>query len=179
MVGGFAESEYLQEEIGFSLRLRDIELRRPDTSWSAVVQGAVICGIEKSTTKNLITTSKCRQSYGVSVRQEFSDIKHDLKDLIPHEFSRVKMAEGQMLWLLNKGDVILSSEPKVGETTITVAFMKTEPRTGTMTIYMYPDDDRPERIHNAMDGTYRIIVVTEERRALIVNRAHDCYEVAI
>jgi hypothetical protein len=32
LIGGFGESQYLQEELDFSLRLRRIQLRRPDTS---------------------------------------------------------------------------------------------------------------------------------------------------
>ncbi|KAH0558448.1 hypothetical protein GP486_004894 [Trichoglossum hirsutum] len=32
LIGGFAESKYLQEEIEYSLRLRNIQLRIPDTS---------------------------------------------------------------------------------------------------------------------------------------------------
>jgi hypothetical protein len=32
LIGGFGESLYLQEELDLSLKLRNIQLRRPDTS---------------------------------------------------------------------------------------------------------------------------------------------------
>jgi hypothetical protein len=32
LIGGFGESQYLQEELDVSLKLRNIQLRRPDTS---------------------------------------------------------------------------------------------------------------------------------------------------
>lgn len=38
LVGGFGESPYLQQEVEFSMRLRGIKLKRPDTSWTAVVR---------------------------------------------------------------------------------------------------------------------------------------------
>jgi tRNA A37 threonylcarbamoyltransferase TsaD len=38
LVGGFGESPYLREELESSMRLRKINLKRPDTSWTAVVR---------------------------------------------------------------------------------------------------------------------------------------------
>jgi hypothetical protein len=38
LVGGFSESQYLQEELEFSMRLRKINLKRPKNSWTAVVR---------------------------------------------------------------------------------------------------------------------------------------------
>lgn len=38
LVGGFGESLFLKEELEFSMRLRKINLKRPDTSWTAVVR---------------------------------------------------------------------------------------------------------------------------------------------
>jgi hypothetical protein len=152
LVGGFGESEYLQGQIEDTLRLRDITLRRPDTSWTAVVRGAVICGIEKRNTQNLISTSFCRHNYGVSVNQPFSDTYHPQQDLVKDP-GGLTMAQGQLLWLLNKGDVVLSSKPYKAEQDITVTFTKTEERKGRVTIYRYSDDDRPTRFHNAKEGT--------------------------
>jgi len=62
------------------------------------------------------------------------------------------MAQGQLLWLLNKGDVVLSNKPYKAVQDITVSFTKTEKRQGTVTIYRYSDDDRPTRFHIAKEG---------------------------
>lgn len=150
LVGGFGESEYLQGQIEDTLRLWDITLRRPDTSWTAVVRGAVICGIEKQNTQNLIRTSFCHHNYGISVNQLFSDTYHPQQDLVSGASGRA-MAQGQLLWLLNKGDVVLSNKPYKAEQDITVSFTKTEKRQGTVTIYRYSDDDRPTRFYIAKE----------------------------
>jgi len=140
LVGGFAESEYLQQEIKYSLGLRQIQLRRPDTSWTAVVRGAAIFGIEKPV---LPSMSACSRSYGVSVSESFSNIRHNVKD---HFIHKVPMAMEQLLWLIKKGDLILSNEPRVVKQNFSKSFSETETRTGTIPIYSYDDDDIPERI---------------------------------
>lgn len=131
-----------------------MNLRRPETSWTAVVQGAVICGIEKETTKNLVKATSCLHNYGIRVAEVFSDTYHDPRDEVTNEISGMKMAEGQLLWLLNKGDVVLSSKPYKAEQDITVAFKKTEERSGQITIYRFSEDDeeRPMHFRNSKEG---------------------------
>lgn len=48
LVGGFGASTYLREKLKESLDLRKVKLRRPneDQSWTAVVKGAVVYGVE-------------------------------------------------------------------------------------------------------------------------------------
>ncbi|KAN0071918.1 hypothetical protein V8E54_009647 [Elaphomyces granulatus] len=146
LVGGFSNSEYLQQEIEFSLGLRHIQLRRPDTSWTAVVRGAVIFGIEKPV---LPTMSACSRSYGVSVSESFSETRHDIQDRIVDPITEAPMAKEQLLWLIKKGDLILSNKPKVHVVTeiFNKTFSKTEPRTGTIPIYSYDDHYPPETIY--------------------------------
>ncbi|KAF2188028.1 actin-like ATPase domain-containing protein [Zopfia rhizophila CBS 207.26] len=159
LIGGFGASEYLQEIIKERLDLSGINLRKPDTSWTAVVRGAVICGIEKSITRDLIRTTFCRHNYGICVSEIFSEIKHERQDLKTDSMRQI-VAEGQLLWLLNKGDVILSTEATKGEHDITVSFTKTELRQGTITIYMYSDDDRPSRIQDSKEELIDAYVLT-------------------
>jgi hypothetical protein len=118
-------------------------------SWTAVVRGAVIFGIEKPL---LPSMSACSRSYGVSVTESFSDIRHNVKDCSVHPVAKVPMAEGQFLWLIKKGDLILSNEPKVVKQLFTKMFLEAEERTGTIPIYSYDDDDLPERFANAQCG---------------------------
>jgi hypothetical protein len=153
LVGGFAESRYLQDLIRDTFKLYKMNLRRPETSWTAVVQGAVICGIEKETTKNLVKATSCRHNYGIRVAEVFSDTYHDPRDEVTNEISGMKMAEGQLLWLLNKGDVVLSSKPYKAEQDITVAFKRTDERSGQITIYRFSDDDdeRPMHFRNSKE----------------------------
>jgi hypothetical protein len=57
------------------------------------------------------------------------------------------MAMEQLLWLIKKGDLILSDVPTVVTQIFNKAFSKTEPRTGTIPIYSYDYDDLPEKIY--------------------------------
>jgi hypothetical protein len=57
------------------------------------------------------------------------------------------MAKEQLLWLIKKGDLILSDEPKVVRQIFNKTFSKTEPRIGTIPIYSYDDHYPPERFN--------------------------------
>jgi hypothetical protein len=121
---------------------------------TAVVRGAALCGIEKLTTKNLSKASACRRHYAICVNQQFSEIMHDPQYLVVQPKTNQMLAIGQLVWLFTKGDLIISDKPKVAEFVITTTFNKTDDRKGKLRIYSYDDDDRPERIQNAMDGMH-------------------------
>jgi hypothetical protein len=111
---------------------------------NAVVRGAVIFGIEKPV---LPTMSACSRSYGVSVSESFSETRHDIQDRIVDPITEAPMANEQLLWLIKKGDLILSDEPIVVTQIFNKTFSKTEPRTGTIPIYSYDYNDLPEKIY--------------------------------
>jgi hypothetical protein len=153
----------LQEEIEFSLRLRKIKLRRPDTSWTAVVRGAVVCGIEKDMTSNLSIATACPQHFGISVDEQYSRVYHEERDLCNHAITNAQVAQGQLLWLLNKGDLILSDNPNPVSQRITMSFRESDSKKFEMTIYSYPDDDdRPTKIQNSVDGMYFSFLLLSE-----------------
>jgi hypothetical protein len=133
--------------------MRNIQMRKPEDSWTAVVRGAVICGIEKQTTQNLMRATSCRHNYGISVKLLYSDVYNSQDDRIIDDTSQLSLASKQLLWLLNKGDLVRSDHPLTGERNIDVSFSKTESRLGKLTIYMYSDDTlRPESLRNTRDG---------------------------
>ena len=133
--------------------MRSIQMRKPEDSWTAVVRGAVICGIEKQTTQNLMRATSCRHNYGISVKVLYSDVYNSQDDRIIDDMSQLSLASKQLLWLLNKGDLVRSDQPLTGERNIDVSFSKTESRLGKLTIYMYSDDTlRPESLRNTRDG---------------------------
>ncbi|KAI9773911.1 MAG: hypothetical protein M1840_006137 [Geoglossum simile] len=146
MVGGFAESRCLQEEIEHSLRLRNIQLRRPDTSWTAVVRGAAVFGIEKFATRALAAVTACPRSFGVTVSESFSEIRHNRADHSVDPHTRAHVAKEQLLWLIKKGDLILSDKPKMVKQSFTINFPGMGQRKGKIPIYAYSDDDAPDRL---------------------------------
>lgn len=159
LVGGFGESKFLQEELEFSLNLRDIDLRKPDTnsySWTAVVRGAVVCGIEKDTTLNLSTAVPSPRHFGIIANEQFTRVnKHEKEDLRINPLTNMQMAQNQLLWLINKGDAIFSNEPVTVTHPLSKAFSERGSKYVKVTVYSYFDDDkRPTRLHGAADGMY-------------------------
>jgi hypothetical protein len=168
LIGGFGESKYLQQELRDSMQRRDeISLRIPDTSWTAVARGAVICGIEKETMANLIRTSHSNKHYGIAV-DESASLGSDTRDLDINPNTGKKIARNQMRWLINKGDVIMNSEKTSKEHKFVVRFRdnETDKMKGAVVIYSYAEDKhRPTRLSNAKNG--------ESNALIFVQRDHE------
>ena len=62
------------------------------------------------------------------------------------------MAGEQLIWLIKKGDLILSDEPKVVKQQFTQNFPEMGLRKGKIPIYAYYDDDIPERFSDSQNG---------------------------
>ncbi|KAF2658712.1 hypothetical protein K491DRAFT_755999 [Lophiostoma macrostomum CBS 122681] len=154
LVGGFGESKYLQEQITEHLGLTDINLRQPDTSWTAVVQGAVVCGIEKNRSENLIRANYCRHHYGILSKQIFSAAYHTEADRLRYDKSGIGLADGQLLWFFTKGDLIASNSPLSVTETISLHFSTSEPKKKALQFFRYSEDDRPTRFKEAQNGSY-------------------------
>lgn len=148
----------MQEELEFSLDLRGIDLRKPDAnSWTAVVKGAVVCGIEKDATSNLSKAIPSPRHFGIIANEQFTRINHhDGQDLHVNPLTNVQMAQNQLLWLINKGDAIFSDEPVVVTHSLSKAFSEKGSKFVKVTVYAYFDDEkhRPTRLKGATDGMY-------------------------
>ncbi|KAJ4365713.1 hypothetical protein N0V83_008333 [Neocucurbitaria cava] len=151
LVGGFGASDYLQQQIEYTLKLWKIKFRTPKDSWTAVVQGAVVCGIEKNTIRNMKKTTNCRHSYAICLDELFSESTH-------HDVDRIQAngntyAESQLIWLLNKGDLVVADEPRTVERVFDIKFPKSRKGTIKFPIYRNSSDDeeRPTRFKNAKD----------------------------
>jgi len=96
--------------------------------------------------------SACPQSYGVSVSASYSHIEHHSQDQVVDSLTKTAMAKEQLMWLIKKGDLILSDQPKVVRRWFTMNFPEQGPRRGMIPIYAYDDDDIPERLGNSKNG---------------------------
>jgi hypothetical protein len=122
--------------------------------WTAVVRGAVISGIEKSTAvTSLSGMSACNRSYGVSISRPFLEVEHNVLDKCYDSVSSSFLATQQMMWLIKKGDLILSSEPREVRGFFTINFTEARYMTGTVPVYAYDDEDTPDRLSNSEDGS--------------------------
>ena len=94
----------------------------------------------------------CPRSYGVSVSESFSEIRHHRDDLVVDPITKTPMAKEQLRWLIKKGDLILSDKPEEIKQQFTKNFLETGQRKGEMHIYAYDYDDIPERLSNSQNG---------------------------
>jgi hypothetical protein len=146
----------LQQQLEFTLKLQNIKFRTPEESWTSVVRGGVVCGIEKTTITNLKRSTRCRHSYAVCLDELFSEYTHAKVDMV--ETKQNKIAQAQLTYLLDEGDVVLVDEPRVVEREFDFSFPKSRSGVIAFPIYrhsMSDDDERPTRFKNARDGQYQ------------------------
>lgn len=173
LIGGFGESPFLQAELQTALSYRKVELRRPDTSWTAVVRGAVIHGIEKVNRPNVVFMKTCPQSYGIVLNETFRGSKFRSEDRYTDPITGDVQAHGQITWLIKKGDLILSNEGKTSEKEFRVTFHGTEEageRKKKLSIYGYDDDDLPDRFQNAREELKEVAVLTYDLSSFSLDR---------
>jgi hypothetical protein len=121
-----------------------------------VVRGGVIFGVEKSAHKNVTIMKACPRSYGIKLNSSYSGAKHDKRDHYTDVLTNNVMAKGQLIWLIRKGDLLLSDAPKETEKDIAFNFKETDKKSFQIPIYMYADDDIPDRFDNAKEGKVQI-----------------------
>ncbi|KAJ8111356.1 hypothetical protein OPT61_g6033 [Boeremia exigua] len=153
LVGGFGESEYLQYQLKDTLLEEDWQMhfRRPNDSWTAVVQGAVVCGVEKASISNLRRTNACRYSYAVCLDEVFSRMHHSEQDVALLNGRNV--AASQLIWMLKKGDLILSDQVCKREKEFDLRLGKLRQDSIKVEVYRNSSDDkeRPTLFRNARD----------------------------
>jgi hypothetical protein len=123
--------------------------------WTAVVQGAVIYGIEKARRHNNVTfMSTCSKSYGIVLNEEYSAYKFDGRDKYIDSLTNRAMANAQITWLIHRGDLLLSDTKTETEKEFLFRFGETNDRKFKLPIYEYPDDDddKPDRFETGQNG---------------------------
>ncbi|KAI4633484.1 hypothetical protein J4E80_000850 [Alternaria sp. BMP 0032] len=155
LVGGYGESEYLQAQIREMLLQERLIMQywRPQKSWTAVVRGAVVCGIEKNLTGSLKRTNSCRNSYAICLDESYTSTYHGNQEEVIKHGGEI-FAKGQLTWLLNKGDLVMSNAPTKRSKTVHIHLSKQRKEMMTLKIWRYISDEkhRPTRLEDATDG---------------------------
>ncbi|RPB00764.1 actin-like ATPase domain-containing protein [Choiromyces venosus 120613-1] len=101
LVGGFGESGYLYNEVQEWVKRQSYQIRviNPNFSWSAVVRGAVLHGLE-----SIVHTRKLKQHYGVSIAKRFEEGVHNEEDSFTDPYYGAKYTRDNIEWLAAKGD---------------------------------------------------------------------------
>lgn len=121
--------------------------------WTAVVRGAVIFGIEQAANDTLPSMTPCLRSYGVSVSAPFSKSVHHPKDLITDSLTHIDMAQGQMMWLIKEGDLILSDRSKEVVAVFDINFTSASPKSGSIPVFAYDGERLPDRLSTSRNGS--------------------------
>jgi hypothetical protein len=123
--------------------------------WSAVVQGAVLFGMEKANRQTQATVKPCPRSYGVSVSRAYSKRLCSDQDKETSAITNQTLAKGQLIWLIRKGDMLQLSKPRIFQEELYCHFVEGQQRYVSLPIYEYLDDDLPMRFENAHEGELR------------------------
>lgn len=94
----------------------------------------------------------CPRNYGVSVSELFSEIRHHHDDVRVDPITKKPIAREQLLWLIKKGDLILSDKSQEIKQEFTKIFSPSSVRKGELPIYSYDDDDIPGRLSISQNG---------------------------
>jgi hypothetical protein len=121
--------------------------------WSAVIRGAVLSGMEKSSRLDQMTVQMCARSFGISITSAFTRRLHDNRDVYIHAVTGKVEAKGQIVWLVKKGDLLLPKEPRTMEHFLQWNFAEGKERRVSLPVFQYPDDDLPDRYETAHEGT--------------------------
>jgi hypothetical protein len=92
----------------------------------------------------------CPRSYGIML-QTYSATRHSRRYYLD-AFTDKTVAKGQLVWLIRKGDLLLSNKRKEAEQMFAFDFWETDNRNLRLCIYEYSDDDLPTRFQNSREG---------------------------
>ena len=125
---------------------------------TAVVQGAVVYGIEKSRHSELRLMAKSMSSYGIVVNEPFSMYKYESRDRYIDQLSGREVARKQFAWLIRRGDVVLSDGTQIAEKEFSVSFEANKSLKFVLPIYIYNDeaDAVPNRWETGQHGKQKI-----------------------
>jgi hypothetical protein len=124
-------------------------------------------GIEKSRMQNISTVDVCLKNYGISVSEPFSNIRNDMEERFVNPLTGRAMARGQMIWLMSKGQVILSNEPWKAQQVLKFRFPRQTEMQISLPVYEYEFDDKPTKIQDSKSG----LTFDSNRRLLMTTRA--------
>jgi len=149
--GGMAQSGYLHKEVStwVSQQPGSMVLSRPREVWSAVVQGAVLCGAGIGV-KNAVHVRSCPRHFGVVGSEVLTSWKHPYVnvDIGADEVHGTNMAMNQIKWLIQKGDVLIPGQPIEGSCVIECSIRRHNLYDGTtlwVTICATDSDEPPKQ----------------------------------
>jgi hypothetical protein len=91
------------------------------------------------------------------LNESYSRYKYDRRDRYTDPVTNNVMAQKQITWLIQIGDLLLSDAKRETEKEFIFPFQKTEDLKFKLPIYEYPDDDLPDRFETAQAGMWEFL----------------------
>lgn len=107
---------------------------QPPTAWTAVQRGAVLRGVSGH---DLVSSRKARHHYGIRLNVFFEEGVHPASSKYWDDYDQVYRARDQMVWMVHKGDTVISNSPILENVCVTV----TSTFSNNITNLFYCDDD--------------------------------------
>jgi hypothetical protein len=95
---------------------------------------------------------KCSESCGISISQPYSAYLHSDEVIYRDPFDDEWKAKEQMVWLIKKGDLILSNAPKRASVEFCRRFGVRDPRVFITNLITYSGRDTPQSLANVPAG---------------------------
>lgn len=166
LVGGFGQSRYLFKRIksrfagdstagdGASSKTssdtkslmsstpstdKGLLVMQPSSAWTAVVKGAVLRGVSGH---DLVSSRKSRRYYGLRLNVVFQEGVHPVSAKFWDDYDQCYRASNQMVWMVRKGDTVLSNTPILETVCVNVTAMSGN---HTTNLFYCDDDEAPSQ----------------------------------
>lgn len=129
----------------------------PPNPWTSIVQGAVLCGVERDTVSSLKLVTPCRYSYAINLHDLFPDHTFTTETSITAWVTpeQDKYAKPELLYMLDEGDIVFADEERVSEQEFHISFSESPATVVPFHIYRYQGQDRPTRFNFHKNGMSR------------------------
>jgi hypothetical protein len=121
-------------------------------SWTAVVCGAVLGGVELS--PSTIKTKAVPITYGINLTEHFRSTENNYRDIFADPKTRRVYPGGSMCWMIKQGDLVMATDHLIADKEMLYTFSEEQGDTLTLPVYMYDREDLPKRFAEVASGMY-------------------------
>lgn len=168
LVGGFAESHYLQETIKEWCRSRDdISVLVGANPQAAILRGAAVRGLEGTAPR----VRRCRRHYGIGLALPFRENVDPEDRSVTWPWDRSKMCKDRVHWLVDKGTALGADEKR--STQYSRVFPEGTELRETCNLYSCPADEAPDwTFSEGVDKVGRVKVVLDKQKLERMDSRH-------
>ncbi|KAF2706333.1 hypothetical protein K504DRAFT_459629 [Pleomassaria siparia CBS 279.74] len=166
LVGGFAESPYMFNEIKKFLQRLELQAIKPAFAWSAIARGAAATGLEGDS--NAIVKRKCRRHYGTIHCPFFIPGKYCKSQSWICPYKGTRHAGEQAAWLIKKGDDMYTSKKTHASKELSLTWWPSESKSTSFQLLACDMDTAPQLSQHAT--VYKVAQLTVDTNKLPINQ---------